>query len=164
MLTYNDLKERLHYNPDTGVFRNRITRCHSAKEGEETGYLTNTGYISINILGKNYPAHHLAWFYMKGEFPPEIDHINHNRSDNSFANLRIVTRAENQKNRTINANNKMGVMGVSQAGKKWTAGIGVNGKFKHLGTYSSLFDAICARKSAEIVYGFHENHGGAPAS
>ncbi|TKY80148.1 HNH endonuclease, partial [Pectobacterium polonicum] len=43
--------------------------------------------------------------------------------------------------------------------KKWTPSISVNGKEKYLGRYDSIWEAICARKSAENRYSFHENHG-----
>jgi len=29
---------------------------------------------------------------------------------------------------------------------------------KYLGSYQDIFEAICARKSAEHKYGFHRNH------
>ncbi len=40
-------------------------------------------------------SHTLAFLYMEGAFPKnEVDHLNHNRSDNSWVNLRKVTRVE----------------------------------------------------------------------
>ena len=43
--------------------------------------------------------------------------------------------------------------------EKWAAAIYVNGKLIYLGGYKKIFDAACARKSAERKYGFHLNHG-----
>lgn len=42
---------------------------------------------------------------------------------------------------------------------KWQSQIMSCGKYMHLGFFSNLFDAVCVRKSAEINYGFHFNHG-----
>lgn len=41
---------------------------------------------------------------------------------------------------------------------KWMAGIKLDGKFKFLGYFDNFFDAACARKCAEKIYGFHANH------
>jgi hypothetical protein len=43
--------------------------------------------------------------------------------------------------------------------KKYCANIRYNGKLIHLGTFTSIDEAIASRKGAEITLGFHENHG-----
>ncbi|SWJ13234.1 HNH endonuclease [Klebsiella pneumoniae] len=52
----------------------------------------------------------------------------------------------------------MGVYWV-KADRKWRVRIGVNGKYVSVGVFSNLEDALEARKTAEIKYGYHENHG-----
>ena len=51
------------------------------------------------------------------------------------------------------ANNTSGVNGVSRCQGKWQARITVNKKCHYLGIYDDWFDAVCARKSAEYIYG-----------
>jgi hypothetical protein len=80
--------------------------------------------MRIQINGKTYQAHRLAFLYMTGKFPPdEVDHINHEPSDNRFVNLRQVTRLENLRNQSLSKNNKSGFTGVSWYGRysKWVA-------------------------------------------
>jgi hypothetical protein len=57
------------------------------------------GYLRITVLGKSYYAHRLAWFYMNGEWPDQIDHINGIKSDNRIENLRNVTVQQNNQNK-----------------------------------------------------------------
>ena len=122
----------------------------------------NNVYIIINIGGKMHKSHRLAWLAFYGAWPKDgIDHINHIRSDNRIINLREATLAENGKNRTLGKNNKSGVYGVSWDNErnKWVSNIKVNSKTIFLGRFDSFFNAVCARKSAEVKYGFHSNHG-----
>jgi len=44
-------------------------------------------------------------------------------------------------------------------GNKWAAHIKVDGKYIHLGTFTTKESATRARKDAERAHGFHENHG-----
>jgi hypothetical protein len=77
------------------------------------GCLQHNGYRHIGVLGKVYSAHRLAFLYMTGKFPlDEVDHKNHERSDNRWSNLREVTRLENSRNRSMHLNNKSGFSGV----------------------------------------------------
>jgi len=43
--------------------------------------------------------------------------------------------------------------------KKWGARIETLDKRLNLGCFEDFFEAICVRKSAEIRYNYHENHG-----
>ena len=96
--------------------------------------------------------------------PPDemqIDHINHDRADNRWVNLRQVSNAENSRNRIMCTRNKSGHTGVcwDKATNKWKSQIGFDGQVNRLGTYENIDDAIMVRQIAEEVFGFHENHG-----
>jgi hypothetical protein len=77
-----------------------------------------------------------------------IDHINGERTDNRWLNLRESTRSENQQNRGVNKNNKAGVKGVSRHGNSWRAVISANGRTIRLGTFTSIEEAEIAYKDA----------------
>jgi len=162
ILTQSYLKEILHYDPETGIFTRIIDRHYMHKKGAVLGSVTVGGYMAINLDALPRPSHRLAWLYMYGEFPKgQIDHINHDRTDNRIKNLRVVSHKENGRNQKLGSNNTSGVNGVhwDKARKKWKAIIKVNYKNIQLGRFDNFFDAVCARKSADIRYGFHPNHG-----
>ena len=50
-----------------------------------------------------------------------LDHVNGNGLDNRRCNLRQASKAENGRNRRINANNTSGFKGVVRHGAKWKA-------------------------------------------
>lgn len=93
--------------------------------------------------------------------PKEIDHINHNRSDNRLNNLREVTHVENGHNISKKTNNTTGYTGVvyHKATGKWLAQIMINGKNKYLGLFSTIEEAVEKRKEAEKDFNFYANHG-----
>jgi len=126
------------------------------------GSINSEGYIHIGIDGTLYKAHRLAWFYVTGELPKDqLDHINGTRTDNRFINLRQACNELNQKNNALRKDNLSGVPGVMwniETGK-WRSRITSSGKRYLLGDFKDKFEAICARKSAEVKYGFHLNHG-----
>lgn len=155
------LKEYLSYDPDTGDFVwLRDSKARKLK-GMKAGYVQH-GYLKIQLLKKKYSAHRLAFLYMTGELPPDqVDHINHVKDDNRWCNLRHASYADNAKNHPMQKNNTTGVVGVRWDRFKslWFAGIKVDGNSIYLGRRKDKFEAICLRKSAEIKYGFHANHG-----
>ena len=166
MLTQDQLKEVLHYCPETGVFTWLVSGGR-ARKGAEAGcvYCNPTSgklYRRAMVCGRRFREHRLAFLYMTGEFPEnDVDHIDGNGVNNAWTNLRAVTRAENQKNSRMPITNTSGVVGVSwvKTCRKWFAHIGVNNSNKGLGYFHNKEDAIAARKAAEVLYGFHENHG-----
>src|SRR5690606_34614864 len=102
MLTQQRLKELLYYDPETGIFTRLVGRSGPrARAGDVAGSDNGKGYIRIYVDGRPYKAHRLAWFYMHGEWPEEIDHRNGERADNRLSNLRPVTRQQNNLNQSI---------------------------------------------------------------
>ena len=160
-ITQERLKELLEYNKNTGIFYWRINK-QSRKAGTVAGHINKYGYVRIMLDKRQYQAHRLAWLYCYGSFPVEqIDHINHNKSDNRICNLREASEVDNHKNRPKQLNNTSGCTGVSwyKPTSKWGAYIQVNGKSITLGYFSSFTEAVKARKEAEIKYGFSKRHG-----
>ena len=132
-----------------------------ARAGSVAGTLHHRGYLDIKIDRKKHRAHRLAWLYMTGEWPDVTDHINGNKIDNRIKNLRSTTQEQNAKNTKVRSNTRFGILGVSWRKdiNKYSACISSNGVWVKLGHYQSFFDACCARKSAELKNGYHENHG-----
>jgi hypothetical protein len=164
MITQEQLKELLHYDPDTGFFTWKVRRKGVAL-GSEAG--TNAKkkqkyYRQINIESTLYLSHRLAWLYVHGKFPDgQIDHIDGEGLNNRITNLRDVTNRENSMNRRIPINNNSGVIGVSfdKQNGKWLAQISTELGNKNLGRFADIEGAVAARKAADIKYGYHENHG-----
>ena len=99
--------------------------------GKVAGVVHYNGYRQVKIAGSYYLAHRLVWNYVTGEDPAEnqIDHIDRNRLNNKFDNLRLVTPKQNQANRT-------GIKGIYRADSKrnpWLA----NYRGKHLGVFKT---------------------------
>lgn len=154
MITADQLRAELSYDPETGVFRRAVARG-GQDVGVEAGWLNARGYVDINVAGKRYPAHRLAWLYVYGEWPKQtIDHINQQPTDNRLCNLRDVSQGENNRNRGLMRNNTSGVKGVywHKVSEAWMVCAHVNKRTKALGYFSDWFDAVCARKSWEASY------------
>lgn len=147
MITVEQLKEDLHYNPDTGEFTRLIHRGNRYKNRTTAGCVKSLGYIEIGLRNKVYLAHRLAWLYMTGEWPVKfIDHIDGNPSNNKWSNLRQATEHQNTMNRKIIKTNSSGVKGVCWNAKlgKWQAGIKYNYKSIHLGLFDDIDEAAKA--------------------
>jgi hypothetical protein len=155
ILTQERLKELLSYDPETGVFVWVVKPSKRTKIGSVAGSFRLDGYRQIQIDGAQFRAHRLAWFYMTREFPPdEIDHINRDRADNRFVNLRAVTGSENQHNSGKPKDNTSGYRGVSydKRDKKWRASIRLNNVLKNLGYFPTPEEANVAYLAAQRIY------------
>lgn len=160
-LTQSYIKSVLHYNHDTGVFT-WLEGRKGARLNKIAGGENGKGYIRISINGHLVMAHRLAFLYMTGSFPDEqTDHIDGNRANNRWSNLRSVSREENSKNTKLRTANRSGAHGVTWYDHlgKWRVRI-TSGKQKiHVGYFSDHQSAIAARTDAEKTHGFHPNHG-----
>lgn len=145
------IREVLEYNPTTGEFF-WIKRGHGIMVGDLAGSVYSNGYRYIQIDGEDYRAGRLAWFFATGEDPDEfIDHINKDRDDNRFGNLRKATNSQNQAN-AFWSTNTSGFKGVSwqPSRGKWIAMITVDNKKKNLGRYNTRAEAAKAYRRAAI--------------
>jgi len=109
---------------------------------------TISGYATQGRDGANELVHRLI---MQPQSWMEVDHINHDKSDNRRCNLRICTRSQNQMNKTRLLSNASGVTGVCWASResKWSAQIVAGGKRYHLGYFFCFRKAVNARTTAE---------------
>jgi hypothetical protein len=165
VLTRDRLAEVMHYDPETGLFTWK-SHCQRRLVGREAGGIRrmyeNIFYRYIRIFRARYAAHRLAFLYMTGSMPAaNVDHIDGNGLNNSFANLRLVTQHENLKNQRLRKDNTSGVCGVTwdASAQKWHAQIGVSGKSRSLGRFADFEQAVRARADAASQLGFHQNHG-----
>ena len=147
------LKSILNYDPDTGEFSWAAARP-KVRVGQRAGYKHHKGYIYIEIDGKQYSAHRLAWIYMNGNIPEKsIDHINRNRADNRIENLRLAENGQNRAN--SKSTSKSGYKGVVVKSwlkeKPYVAQIRHNGKQTHIGCYSTPEEAHEQYKIASSI-------------
>lgn len=140
MISQTELRKLLHYCRYTGVFTWLVSRPPRGRIGARAGYENGDGYRKIGISGTPEYEHRLAFLWMTGEMPIEVDHRNHIRFDNSWNNLRAATRA-------INSANVAGRRGVRLRNGKWEARY----SRRSLGRFLTEEEAIQCRRVAEFT-------------
>ncbi len=149
---------------------NRWNSAYAGKEAlaiPSTERGRNNGRRQGKVFGQNYYAHRMVWALHYGVWPSEmIDHEDGDPGNNRIGNLRDVSNGVNCRNGSLHSNNTSGCPGVSWYAptQKWISRINIDGKRRSLGHFTSLEDAISARKQAENDCGqYHPNHGRAAA-
>jgi hypothetical protein len=144
MLTWNQLHAWTSYDPEVGVFKSLGVVDFSRHPQDARGYI----YIIVN--GERYYEHRLAWFYMTGKWPKDLDHRDKDKGNNRFANLREATRSQNMHNLINQKSNKSGVRGVhwDMKNQRWRVQLHVDGKCHSLGRFNTLKEALVVRNEA----------------
>ena len=173
-LTQEYVKECFDYNPETGSLYWRVRPDHHFSG---TSYATGMnkrcagklvgakarqrGYPTVNIGGKCHRLHRIIFLWMTGSIPRYVDHINHDRCDNRWDNLRAVSQRENARNGGLSARNSSGHSNVSyfKRDDTWRVQINIGGRTAHVGYFKDIDDAIAAREAAKAKHGYHPNHG-----
>lgn len=141
------LRHLMNYSPDTGKFTRRIQCGKCAPNSVVTGTLSH-GYLRASIDNKVYALHRLAFLWMTGKWPnADVDHIDGDRANNRWSNLRDVSRQVNMENlREARRNNlSTGLLGVHSHGIKFRSRIRAAGKVIELGSFET-------KEAAHAVY------------
>lgn len=137
-MTQEKLKSLLTYDPTTGHWS-------WIASGKVAGYL-NHGYRNIMVEGKNYRGARLAFLYMTGSFPTkQVDHINRNRSDDRWENLRECDNSQNNQNKPSKNFCKI-------YNGTYVVYLDVKGKRIHIGTFKTEQEAFNKAKEAKQKY------------
>jgi len=128
--------------------------CVVAKEGTPAdSYIGNHGYRVVSFVAdgkeRKLLAHRVLYTLTHGSIPAGlvIDHINGERADNRLCNLRVVTKQQNDQNRT----RARGCDWYKPRGR-WRARITVDGKEVRLGLFDSESAAHAAYLKAKALY------------
>jgi hypothetical protein len=142
LLSGEYLRKLFLYDKDTGLFSRRFvfSRRHSRK----VGFKNKNGYIVIAIDDVQYMAHRLAWLYIHNCWPPDqLDHKDHDKTNNRIDNLRPLSPRLNTYHR------KIPIKGVffdktPRLKRRWVAYLGL----KRLGRFETEEEALIARQKA----------------
>lgn len=147
------LRESLEYNPETGNFTWK-KKHPGVKTGSVAGCKLKSGAIQIMLDNKKYLAHKLAFFYVTGMWPEEVDHINGDPSYNAWSNLRVCSHSQNLLNRKVDKRSSTGKKNVTVDPRtgKFRVVLTVDGKRKWIGSYDSLEMAELVAIEARIKY------------
>lgn len=153
-LTAEYLREILHYEPDTGLFRWKTRTTRKDLEGKVAGSKVTDDYHGITIDGVKYAAHRLAWLYVHGQYPKDqLDHANGIRNDNRISNLRESTQSENMQNARHKRSGQFALGTTYRKNvKKWAASIKINGDKKNLGCFDTQEEAHQVYVAAKLKY------------
>ena len=165
-----ELKKYLRYDDERG--------CLIWNERDSHDFVNVAAYVSWNkrfankVVGskntnghvvtrvKNVPVlvHIAVYAIVTGEYPnDEIDHIDHDKTNNRMNNLRVVSRVDNSRNMPKRIDNKTGETGVffDKSRSKYVAQVGG----RNLGRFNTVNEAAVVAKEARLVSGYHQNHG-----
>ena len=129
--------------------------------------IINGGYYHVDLKNrdgnyKNVYVHKLvARYFIKNPDKKRcIDHIDRDRLNNDYRNLRWATYLENSRNHSKRSDNTSGYIGVcwNKKANKWKVQIKVNGKNIYIGVYDDIEDAKRARaEKVELYFGEYGN-------
>lgn len=152
--TLEYIKAHFLYNPDTGhlIYKKSKRKGWAGKIAGSPSH----GYLLLQIEKIHYRVHHVIWFYMTGEWPHQLDHINGNRNDNRWTNLRLANALQNNWNKK----KYKGLLpkGVTyrthppNTAKRYFARIECRGKQIFLGNFFSAEEAHKAYQTAARQY------------
>lgn len=138
------VREVFDYDPLTGVLR---------KNGRITGWVGGSGYLKTDIDGGKYYVHRIVFVLMAGRWPRRlVDHVNLNKRDNRWANLRQCSKTQNQGNRTAYANSRSGIKGIGwdEARQRWRAQVCKGGKRVFIGRFTDRASAMAAHAAESV--------------
>lgn len=165
------LKWLFRYDSESGkLYKIRESSGRLCEPEREITYASGSGYLVAGIRDSNglvklFFVHQLIYFMHSGVEPLQIvDHINGDKLDNRFENLRLATETDNSRNRGMSSRNTSGITGIhwNKPTGKWRAMATDNtGKFKHLGYFDDIEEAaaVVSAHYANPLNNYSERHG-----
>jgi hypothetical protein len=147
-----DLRKFLTYDEETGVLRWGDFLPSNRRPGTIAGGLNTEGYLRLQVQGKTYGAHRIAWYYVHGEWPAEIDHINGVKTDNRLSNLRAADRFLNTQNAVRRHKTTHPGARFNKKTGKWKAELKVRGTVLQLGIFTTPEQASAAYLAAKRAH------------
>lgn len=153
-ISVDELRTFLRYESQTGRLFWLVKPSHCVDAGSEAGCLRSDGYMRVQIRGKKYLCHLVAWALQTGSWPDsEVDHRDGVGSNNAWENLRLADRSSNMMNqRRARRTNPTGLLGASRHGDAFTAVIITQGRRQHLGRFPTAEQAHAAYIAAKRAH------------
>lgn len=161
--TWERLNAVFEYDEVTGDIRNRVTRGHASKAGENAARIEQVKPPDRNPLYYRYVrldriklrAHQLAYFLKTRTVAPrgELDHRNRDGLDNSWTNLRLASLSQQNANRNLPVASS-GYRGVNKnrRSKGFQAAIKVHARTIYLGSFMCPHEAAKAYNAAALEH------------
>lgn len=123
-------REGVGYDPETGIIIGR--------QGRPVGSINKVnGYVMTHFDKRTVYVHRLAYFIMTGTWPEgDMDHVNGNRTDNRWSNLRVATRQQNLFNKRSTRELPKNVYRHSSG--RYRVKMQVGGATRHFGYFDDL--------------------------
>lgn len=153
MIDIEKIKTVLSYDRNSGNFYWLCSRRSGIKPGDIAGHKRKrSGYVMLKVFGRQLQAHRLAWFYIHGYWPIDLDHKDRDRSNNAIENLREASPSQNTMNTGVWISNTSGYRGVTwnRTVKKWQAQAKIDGKNHYLGIFDNPLDASIAYEAFRL--------------
>jgi hypothetical protein len=149
-----DIKDYIDYDPEAGILtrKKKYSIYSNYKIGDVLRTTNGNGYIHFYLANKNYLGHRVAWYLYHGEWPKDqIDHVDHDATNNKIKNLRAATQSENNMNRGLFSRIHClpkGVYLTTSKASPYKSSIRLNKKFIHLGYFKTVEEASEAYEDA----------------
>jgi hypothetical protein len=140
LCSIEELRERITYDPDTGIVRWRTAFGVRTRVGAVVGWKNSAGYLKFKIGTTPYFLSRAIWAYVHGYWPPFlIDHEDGNKTNNRLSNLRPASNRQNCQNKK---KKRAGLKGAtwSKAANSWAAQIGTRENGRRVNHHLGLFD------------------------
>lgn len=156
LLTAERAREKLDYDPETGVFTWRthyfshlVGQRAGGRAREEGGRMR----VTMCIDGARHEAGRVAWLMMTGERPNgRVAFLNGDNTDLRWANLVVRTHSESMVGRSWSKVSPY--RGVNLQAGRWLAQIGKDRKTLHIGSFGTPEEAARAYDArARALYG-----------
>lgn len=148
-LTAEAVRRLFIYDPYSGLLQYRERGPHRPRGWFAGAKEPKTGYLRVQVGLRKYLVARLAWLWMTGHWPKvDVDHVDLDRTNNRWGNLREATRAQNVVNSGRRATNKSGFKGVTFKNGRWRATIRAEGRCLHLGYFPTPEEASQAYETA----------------